>query len=62
MECYATPSKAFHKWHGGPMVDGGVVINLLLEDGKNAGGSPMAGSPRADRGTSDANAVAINVE
>ena len=44
------------------MVDGGVVINLLLEDGKDAGGSPMAGAPRADCGTTNANAVAIDVE
>jgi len=62
MEGYATPGKPFHVWHGGPMVAGGVVVNLLLKDGKDAGGSPMAGATRADRGTTNANAVAINVE
>ena len=44
------------------MVNRGVVINLFLEDGKDAGGSPMTGAPLADRGTTNPNAVAINVE
>jgi len=35
---------------------------LLLEDGKDTGRSPMAGATRADGGTTDANAVAINIE
>jgi hypothetical protein len=44
------------------MVDGGVVINLLLEDREDASGSPMAWATRADRGTSNPNAIAINIE
>ena len=44
------------------MVNRGVVINLLLQDGKDSAGCPMTDTASTYRGTANANAIAIDVE
>ena len=44
------------------MVNRGVVINLLLQDGKDSDGCPMTDTASTNRGTANANAIAIDVE